>query len=528
MNNNIKTALISVSDKTHLIPFAQGLIQKNIQIISTGGTAEFLAQAGIPILLVSDLTGFPELMEGRVKTLHPKIHAGILGKRDNALHQEQAKAHEITWIDLVVVNLYPFEKTLEKNLENKLENTQEKMIENIDIGGPAMLRAAAKNYAFVTVVHDPEDYSKILKEIQTGGVTESTRKNLAAKVFAHTAHYDQAVFSYLNLNNPHKNIHLAPSINLNLSRLELLRYGENPHQKAALYQGTDLGYGLAQAKILQGKALSYNNLMDAEAAFQCVKEFEKSAAVIVKHANPCGVSMAENINQAYQQAFLADSQSAFGGIVALNQPCTLEIATHLSSIFMEVILAPEFNPEALKLLSQKPNLRVIQIQNWEKTQTPYAFRAISGGLLIQETDQHSIRAQDLDCVTEKKPSAEILEALIFTWKIAKYLKSNAIAISQNFTSLGLSGGQVSRIAALRFALEKSLEKSVEKSNHNLENAVLASDAFFPFVDNIEALKETGIRAIIQPGGSIRDAEIIQACNKLGICMVFTHIRCFNH
>jgi phosphoribosylaminoimidazolecarboxamide formyltransferase/IMP cyclohydrolase len=506
----IQTALISVSDKTHLVDFAHALNQAGVKILSTGGTAEVLSQAGIPIILVSEITGFPEIMEGRVKTLHPKIHGGILGKRDT--HETVAKNHHIAWIDLVVVNLYPFQSTLNSGAECA------EIIENIDIGGPAMLRAAAKNYEWVTVVQDPNDYESVKEQIKTGGVSLETRRNLAAKAFSHTAQYDAAIAHYFNKQTP---LTQQASTTLSLNRLESLRYGENPHQAASLFS-MPFGYGLSQAKIIQGKALSYNNLMDAEAALQCVKEFNDPTAVIVKHANPCGVSSAAHIDQAYTQAFNADSQSAFGGIIALNRICTAEIATHVSSIFIEVILAPGFTPEALALLSKKQNLRVLALNQWDKIQTPYAFRAISGGLLIQDTDQHDVKASDLECVTKRKPSLEETDELLFAWKVAKYLKSNAIAITKNRVSLGLSGGQVSRISALNFALERA------SGQLQGSGCVLASDAFFPFRDNIDALKGRGISAIIQPGGSIRDAEVIEACDEFNLSMVFTHIRCFNH
>ena len=504
----IRTALISVSDKNNLVDFAKGLHQQGIKILSTGGTAKSLSEAGIPITLVADITGFPEIMEGRVKTLHPKIHGGILGKRD--AHQADADQHGIGWIDLVVVNLYPFEATVASGADFA------EVIENIDIGGPAMIRAAAKNHDWVTVVQDPQDYAAVLTEIESGGVSENTRRHLAKKAFAHTARYDAAIANYLRGDG---SLIEEAEFTLPLKRLEQLRYGENPHQAAALFE-TPFGQGLAQAKVLQGKALSYNNLMDAEAAFQCVKAFPHPATVVVKHANPCGVATHSDLTQAYHHAFAADSQSAFGGIIALNRPCTAEIAQHVSSVFMEVILAPSFHPEALTLLAKKPNLRVIEITNWDQANTPYAFRAISGGILIQESDQHQLQAKDLQCVTQKKPSPSEIEELLFSWQLAKYLKSNAIAISKNGVSVGLSGGQVSRISALNFALQRA--------EGQLDGAVLASDAFFPFRDSIDALKGTGIRAIIQPGGSIRDPEVIAACDEQGIAMVFTQTRCFNH
>ena len=505
---SIQTALISVSDKTHILDFAKKLHQLGVTILSTGGTGTMLAHATIPFTKVADITNFPEIMDGRVKTLHPNIHGGILGQRDR--HKNDAKEHQIDWIDLVVVNLYPFEAVLERGADYA------EIIENIDIGGPAMLRAAAKNHEWVTVVHDFNDYSQILEEIEQGGVTAETRQYLAAKAFAHTAYYDAVIAQYLQ---KQASLLEHPQLTVPLKRLKTLRYGENPHQSAALFQ-TPFDYGLAQAQILQGKALSYNNLVDAEAAFQCVKEFQEPTAVVVKHANPCGVASNASIDFAYQNAFAVDSQSAFGGIIALNRPCTALIAEEVAAIFMEVILAPSFSNEALSWLSKKQNLRVIAIPDWEDANCSYAFRAISGGLLVQTSDHFNLTEKDLHCKTKRIPSPTEITELLFAWKLAKHLKSNAIAISKDHISIGLSGGQVSRISALQSALQRA--------EGHCDGAVLASDAFFPFKDSIDALSGTGIRAIIQPGGSIRDAEVITACDELDIAMVFTNIRCFNH
>lgn len=505
----IRTALLSVADKTHLINFASNLHRYGVNIISTGGTAKTLRAAGIPIALVADITGFPEIMAGRVKTLHPKIHGAILGMRDQ--HASEATIHAFDWIDLVVVNLYPFQAKVAQG-----EST-ETIIENIDIGGPAMLRAAAKNHRWVSAVHDPEDYQVILSELQNyRGIRSTTRQILAAKAFAHTACYDGEITHYLNNETSLLN---QTQVSIPLKHRNTLRYGENPHQQAALFH-TSFGFGLAQTTLLQGKALSYNNLMDAEAALQCVKSFNAPACVIVKHANPCGAAVASDITQAYEQALHADRQAAFGGIIALNRPCTPSIAQHLNEIFMEVILAPTFSPDALRILANKPKLRVLALTEWEKINTPFNVKAISGGLLVQTNDQHQLSPNDLETVTIKTVSTEDLKELLFAWQIVKYLKSNAIAITKNHVTLGLSGGHVSRIDALKFALQKS--------NEPLVDAVLASDAFFPFRDSIDALAQTGIKAIIQPGGSVRDPEVIAACNEWGIAMVFTHTRCFNH
>ncbi len=508
----IQRALISVSDKTKLVEFSAVLHQLGIQILSTGGSASLLKEAGIPVTLVSEITQFPELMEGRVKTLHPKIHGGILGKRD--LHEKEAKTQNIDWIDLVVVNLYPLQETLERGADF------DSIIENIDIGGTALLRAAAKNYPWVGAVSDPKDYDGILKELRSGGVSLATRKRLALKVFSKTAFYDALIAQYLRAET---SLLEQEEWAFPLKRLEKLRYGENPHQSAALFK-THFGFGLAEASRLQGKALSYNNLVDAEAALQCIKAFQIPAAVIVKHANPCGVAIGSQIEEVYQKAFEADSQSAFGGILALNRPCSTRIAEHVSSIFMEVILAPSFDAEALNLFAKKPNLRILSLNENEQVletfNTPWAFRAISGGLLIQNSDQLVLHPEDLECVTLKCPSSAELEELLFAWTLVKHLKSNAIAISRSGVSLSLSAGHVSRIAAVHFALQRV--------KGHLEGAVLASDAFFPFRDSIDALKGTGIKAVIQPGGSIRDAEVIAACNELGIAMMVTKNRCFYH
>lgn len=505
---SIHRALISVSDKTNILDFAKKLHKLGVTILSTGGTAKALSEANIPFTKVADITNFPEIMDGRVKTLHPKIHGGILGKRD--LHKSDAKEHDIDWIDLVVVNLYPFAAVVEQGADFA------EVIENIDIGGPAMLRAAAKNHEWVTVVHDFNDYSTILAEIEQGGVSTATRQYLAAKAFAHTAYYDAVIAQYLQKQT---SLLEQPQLTIPLKRIQNLRYGENPHQSAVLFQ-TTFGYGLAQAKILQGKELSYNNLVDAQAAFQCVKEFQEPAAVVVKHANPCGAAANASIDFAWQQAFAADSQSAFGGIIALNRPCTAAIAEHVASIFMEVILAPAFSSEALAILHKKQNLRVIEIPHWEEASRSYAFHAISGGLLVQTSDHYMLTEKDLQCQTKRIPSPAEIAELLFAWRLVKHLKSNAIAISKDHVSIGLSGGQVSRIAALQCALQRAQGKC--------DGAVLASDAFFPFRDNIDALRGSGIRAIIQPGGSIRDAEVIAACDELEIAMVFTNVRCFNH
>lgn len=515
----VKTALISVSDKTGLVEFAEALVHLGINIISTGGTSRVLHEAGIAHQRVNQVTQFPEIMDGRVKTLHPKIHGGILGLRDQ--HSEAAEEHDIPWIDLVVVNLYPFVEVTQQGC------SFDEAIENIDIGGPAMIRAAAKNMGWVAVAVDPQDYEQVIHGLKAGGIDFKMRKALATKAFHHTSSYDTYIYDYLNKNvevlkkEELSNVLDQDEVHLNLLRLEALRYGENPQQAAALYQNPyGYGYGLAQAQVLQGKTLSYNNLVDAEAALQCVLEFNEPACVIVKHANPCGVAVAPHIDAAYQKAFAADSKSAFGGIIALNQICTPVIAEHVASIFMEVIIAPQFDDAALEILAKKPNLRVIQIEAWDKINNPWQMKTISGGVLIQSTDVSHLKLEDLKIVTQVRPDEKTLQELLFAWRVVKHLKSNAIAITKEGVSLGLGMGQVSRIDALELALKK---------NHgDLQGAVLASDAFFPFRDSIDYLAKTPLKAIIQPGGSIKDQEVIDACNAHGIAMVFTGIRVFAH
>lgn len=507
----VRVALLSVSDKSNIVDFARGLHQCGVQILSTGGTAKVLEKANIPFTPVADVTQFPEIMTGRVKTLHPKIHGGILGLRDQ--HATEAKTHNVTWIDLVVVNLYPFQTSV---LQGKSPET---IIENIDIGGPAMLRSAAKNHRWVTAVHDPADYQKVLEALRNNkGIGYITRRELAAKAFIHTANYDAEIAAYFNENSFfNQKEWVVP-----LQQAKTLRHGENPHQKAVLLRTPSslTGYGIGQIVCMQGKTLSFNNYLDADAALKCVQSFSEPACVVIKHANPCGAAVASTIEQAYERAFHANKQAAFGGVIALNRPCTGTIAKHLSGVFMEVILAPAFTPEAQQILATKPNLRVLMLPDWKKYVEPHVVKSISGGLLLQSSDQHQLSPKDLAIVTLKTVDTEEIKELLFAWKIVKYLKSNAIAITKNYVTLGLSGGQVSRINALQFA--------IQNSSDSLAGAVLASDAFFPFRDSIDALADTGIKAIIQPGGSIRDSEVIDACNERGIAMVFTHTRCFYH
>lgn len=506
----IKRALLSVSNKANIVEFAKDLVNLGVDIISTGGTSQQLQAANIPHRQVDELTGLPEMLGGRVKTLHPKIHGGILGKRDR--HGAEVIAHQLEWIDLVVVNFYPFAETV----SNKAVSWDD-AIEKIDIGGPTMVRAAAKNFAWVGVVIDPTDYEAIIAEIrQYQGLDHETRKQLAEKAFAFTAHYDSMIQQYF-LEKRQGELDYPPQLNIQLEKHTELRYGENPHQKACAYR-LKSSSGILSAIQHQGKALSYNNIIDSEAAWLCVREFESPACVIVKHANPCGAASASTIEEAFMRAYHADPLSAFGGIVALNQLCTKTIVETLTTFFVEVIIAPAYSEEALALLATKPNLRVLELkierdQAWE-------MKYIMGGMLLQEKDSQIIQAEHLHIVTQQKPTQENIDAMLFAWHIVKHIKSNGILIAKDKATVGIGAGQVSRIDAVDLAVRKAGEK--------LENTILASDAFFPFRDSIDRIAKTGIRAVIQPGGSMRDEEVIAACDEHHIAMVFTGKRCFRH
>lgn len=506
----IKRALLSVSDKTGLLEFAQSLSELGVEIFSTGGTSQALSVGQIPHRQVEELTKWPEMLGGRVKTLHPMIHGGILAKRDQ--HAEEMQQYGIPAIDLVVVNFYPFEKTIAKEGVTFAE-----AIEMIDVGGPTMVRAAAKNMNWVSVVTDPEDYQQVIDEMkQHGGIMQATRHRFSRQAFALTSQYDAMITDYLQKQDhaefpPHQ-------LSLHLEKQMDLRYGENPHQKASLYQCKGQAEGVANVVPIQGKPLSYNNLLDADAAWQCVNEFTEPACVIIKHANPCGAATAETIEEAYKQAYQADALSAFGGIVAMNRPCTREIAEAITAIFMEVVIAPDFSDEALTLFATKPNLRVMKLTQHDPS--TWEMRFISGGLLMQERDYRRLTNQDLKIVTEVQPSEAAIHSMLFAWRIIKHIKSNAILLAKANTTVGVGAGQVSRVDAVELALKKA--------GQHVENCVLASDAFFPFRDSIDKLSNTGVRAIIQPGGSMRDAEVIAACNEHGIAMVFTGQRCFKH
>ena len=510
----IKKALISVSDKTYIVDFTSNLIKSRVEIISTGGTGKALTQAKIPHQNVENITEFPEIFGGRVKTLHPKIHGGILAKRDQ--HAAEMTRYNIAGIDLVVVNFYPFASIIhEKTIP------WEKAIEEIDIGGPTMVRAAAKNFAWVAVVVDPEDYPKIAKAIaEQGGLDEATRCYLAEKAFATTAAYDKMIhefFAARNQTSRNQTQMHHESINLQLNKIMDLRYGENPHQQARAYQ-IEQQTGVLTATQHQGKELSFNNILDADAAFNCVNEFTEPTCVIVKHSNPCGVATAKTIADAYAKAYQADSVSAFGGIVALNRECDKTVAEKIVQVFTEVVLAPSFSKEALAILASKPNLRLLSLALQKAAREEMKF--VAGGVLIQDRDLDMLTVNDLKMVTKVKPSADDLQAMLFAWRVLKHVKSNGILIAKQDITLGIGAGQVSRIDAVDMAVRKADEK--------IKNAILASDAFFPFRDSIDRIANTGICAIIQPGGSMRDEEVIAACDEQGIAMVFTGKRCFKH
>jgi len=512
----VRRALISVSDKRGLIPFVSGLRDLGVEILSTGGTCRALREAGIEVFEVSEKTGFPEIMDGRVKTLHPTIHGGLLGRRgtDEGVMQE----HGIEPIDLLAVNLYPFEQTIARE-----DATIEDAIENIDIGGPAMIRAASKNHDGVAVVVDPDDYDNVLESVQKNELSIETRRRLAAKAYAHTASYDTAITKYLSSSlgdDP-----LGERILHAGSLVERMRYGENPHQSAAFYIDQQAPKGsLATAEQLQGKALSYNNIADSDAALECVKQFAAPACVIVKHANPCGVAVASSILDAYEKAFKTDPTSAFGGIIAFNQP--LDAATAKSIIdhqFVEVIVAPSIDADAVTVLSEKKNVRVLQTGDWSESAPGFDFKKVSGGLLVQGSDTGKITVDDLKVVTDKAPTPQQIEDMLFAWTVVKYVKSNAIIFCKDNMTIGVGAGQMSRVYSTRIAAIKAADENLE-----VQGSVMASDAFFPFRDGIDAAAETGIAAIIQPGGSMRDDEVIQAANEHGLAMVFTGMRHFRH
>lgn len=513
----VRRALVSVSDKRNLIPFARALLRLGIEILTTGGSGRQLSDAGIEAVEVSSKTGFPEIMGGRVKTLHPIIHGGLLGRRgtDDAV---MAK-HGIEPIDLLIVNLYPFEETI-----NRPDATLEEAIENIDIGGPAMIRAASKNHADVAVVVDPDDYDAVLEALQTAQLSGEYRRHLAAKAFAHTASYDTAINAYLagSLNEES----LGERILYAGDRIEKLRYGENPHQEAAFYRDQVTAQGtLARARQVQGKSLSFNNIADSDAALACVRQFSEPACVIVKHANPCGVAVADNILDAYDRAYSTDPTSAFGGIVAVNQ--RLDGATARAIIdrqFIEVIIAPDIDDSALVILAEKKNVRVLRVGDEpQHADIGFDFKKVSGGLLVQSRDAGSVTESGLTVVSSAKPDEAQVRDLLFAWKVAKFVKSNAIVFCKDGMTIGVGAGQMSRVYSTRIAAIKAQDGGL-----SVAGSVMASDAFFPFRDGIDSAAEHGISAIIQPGGSMRDDEVIAAANEHGLAMVFTGMRHFRH
>ena len=511
----IKRALISVSDKTGITEFAKGLSLLNIEILSTGGTAKLLRDNNIPVTEVSDFTGYPEMMAGRVKTLNPKIHGGILARR--GIDEEVMSQNEIKPIDLVVVNLYPFQKTIQNP-----KCTEEEAIENIDIGGPAMLRSSAKNHISVTVIVDSSDYQLILDAINSNGdTTLEMRKSLALKTFEHTAQYDGAIANYLGRMSDG----FSNTLNLQFIKSQTMRYGENPHQNAAFYRELDQDQAsVSSSKQIQGKPLSFNNLADADAALECVRDFERPSCVIIKHANPCGVATRENIYQAYQSAYLTDPTSAFGGIIAFNRELDKETAKSIiNQQFVEVIIAPKITDSARSVLLQKENIRVLECGDLEKAQQSFDYKKISGGLLIQDKDLTLLNSSDMKCVSSISPTESQMNDLLFAWKVAKYVKSNAIVYAKDQMTIGVGAGQMSRVYSAKIASIKAADENLE-----VKGSVMASDAFFPFRDGIDAAAQVGITAIIHPGGSMRDEEVISAANEHGIAMVFTGMRHFKH
>lgn len=509
-----KRALISVSDKKGVGEFARELASLGFEIISTGGTKKMLQEQGIPVLSVSDVTGFPEILEGRVKTLNPFIHGGLLAKHDVEEHQKQLEEHGIEPIQLVCVNLYPFQQTIEKP-----DVTEADAIENIDIGGPTMLRASAKNHQYVTVVVDPADYQRVVAELKKSGETSlETRRQLAAKVFRHTAAYDALIAEYMtNLTAEETPEKLTVTYELK----QTLRYGENPHQKAAFYR-KPLGstFSIAYAEQLHGKELSYNNINDADAALQIVKEFADPAAVAVKHMNPCGVGTGKTVFEAFEKAFAADPVSIFGGIIAFNREVDAVTAQKLHEIFLEIIIAPSFSEEALAILTAKKNLRLLTIPFAQKQKPEVKMVTIEGGLLVQDRDRYTLDDAIVTIPTKRQPTPEEWEALKLGWKVVKHVKSNAIVVTDKDMTLGIGAGQMNRVGSAEIALKQAGTKA--------EGAALASDAFFPMDDTVEAAAKAGITAIIQPGGSIKDADSIKKADEYGIAMVFTGIRHFKH
>ncbi|MFO7928241.1 MAG: bifunctional phosphoribosylaminoimidazolecarboxamide formyltransferase/IMP cyclohydrolase [Candidatus Humimicrobiaceae bacterium] len=534
MATKVKRALISVSDKRGIVNFARELDQMNVEIISTGGTYKKIKDSGIKVKKVEEITGFAEMMDGRVKTLHPFIHGGLLADRKNSKHMSEVKKLGISLIDMVVVNLYPFQETVSKP-DVKLEEA----VENIDIGGPTMIRSAAKNYKSVAVVVDPEDYGKIIEEMEKNGGTIGGQLlfNLCVKSFQHTYQYDEVIFNYFNSLGGEKESNFRegkggfkPKIKLDINKMQDLRYGENPHQQAAYYKYANAGEeSFVKAKQVQGKALSYNNILDSNAAFNIVKEFKDICVSVIKHNNPCGASIGDSVRNAYQKAYECDPVSAFGSVVATNIRWSKEASEYLKDKYVEVLIAPDFEDGALEVLSEKTNLRILKVNfNLEKhlkyldsqTFKGVDIKSVDGGLLIQDFDGGIDKKGDMKEISDAKPSQSQWKDLLFGWQITKSVKSNAIVLVEGGKTVGIGAGQMSRVDAVKIAIDKAGGKA--------EGSVMASDAFFPFKDAIEIAADNKISAIIQPGGSVRDEEVIEACNKYGISMVFTGKRHFKH
>jgi phosphoribosylaminoimidazolecarboxamide formyltransferase / IMP cyclohydrolase len=515
----ISRALISVSDKTGVAEFAKGLAALEVEILSTGGTAKLLREQGLKVRDVSDLTGFPEMLDGRVKTLHPKVHGGLLAIRSNPEHQEQVKKQGIEFIDLVCVNLYPFEKTAAKPGVKF-----EEIIENIDIGGPSMIRSASKNFEDVTVVTDAADYQIVLDEMKANGgaTTRETRARLSRKAFATTAAYDSAISSTLQKlagDGP-----FPSRLHLNFRKTMDLRYGENPHQQAALYlDSTVAGRGLAYSKQLQGKELSFNNLVDLEAAWRLVCEFDEPTTAIIKHTNPCGIASAATLAESYKKAHDVDPVSAFGSVIAFNRAVDAATAEEMSKLFVEAVVAPSYDAGALEKLAAKKNLRLMDMSTTAGDDYGMQLKSIGGGLLVQSPDTAAANYPEWKCVTERKPTEAEMKGLIFAWRVTKHVKSNAIVFAHQDVVVGVGAGQMSRVDSARIAAMKARELK-----HSLEGTVVGSDAFFPFPDGVEEIAKAGATAIAQPGGSMRDADVIAAANRLGLTMVFTGVRHFRH
>ncbi len=517
----VQRALISVSDKSGIVEFARGLSGMGVEILSTGGTAKALKDGGLRVKDVSEHTGFPEMMGGRLKTLHPKVHGGLLWRRDNPDDKKDVEAHNIESIDVVVVNLYPFEQTVSKP-DVQFENA----IENIDIGGPTMLRAASKNFKDVIVIVDPDDYAKVLDELTSGNgeAGYETKYYLARKVFAHTARYDTLISNYLN-RQAEPDVIFQPTLNMSYSRISSLRYGENPHMEAAVYrEPLYKGLSLVDAKILQGKEMSFNNYLDSSAVIDLAQEFRgRPAAVIVKHNNPCGIAVADSLSEAYKNAFETDPISAFGGVISLNRNVDEATAKEILNLFVEIIIAPGFDGEALKLLSTKPNIRLLEL-DISKEASGFEMRKIQGGLLVQEKDKGMIEdIKSLKVVTKRQPSDDEYAAMAFAWRVCKHMKSNAIIYASRDRTLGIGCGQTSRVDSAKLAAMKAGNVGIP-----LKGSAVASDAFFPNRDGIEVIAEAGATAVIQPGGSIKDADTIAAADERNMAMVFTGMRHFKH